>query len=231
MNDKKIAFILCVNDDEWMSECALYIQRLEKPQDMEIEVLAVKDAASMAAGYNEGMQSTDAKYKVYMHQDVFIINRSFIYELLKIFEKDEDIGMIGMVGAAKMSQDGVMWHSQRYGNLHDLPILQKQFKISPILGIEEEYMEMEVVDGLLMATQYDIPWREDIFDKWDFYDASQSFEFRKRGYKIVVPGQKEAWCIHECGRVSMWDYNLERMKFVEAYADMLGLDEGNKREG
>ena len=30
--------------------------------------------------------------------------------------------------------------------------------------------EVEGVDGLLMATQYDIPWREDLFDGWDFYD-------------------------------------------------------------
>ncbi len=220
MNEKKMAFILCVNDDSWFRECQLYIMQLEKPEDFEIEVLAVQEALSMAGGYNEGMAASDAKYKVYLHQDVFIINRRFIFDILQLFEED-DIGMIGIVGVPKMPKDGVMWHNMRYGNLHDLPILERQFEIRPIRPIEGTYMEMEAVDGLLIATRADIPWREDVFKKWDFYDASQSFEFRKRGYRVVVPGQKKAWCIHECGRVSMWGYEEERRKFVEEYEAML----------
>lgn len=221
MNDKKIAFIICVNDDSWFNECQLYIQQLERPEEFEIEVLAVKEAVSMTGGYNEGQASTDAKYKVYLHQDVFIINKRFIFDILHLFE-DNTIGMIGIVGVPKMPEDGIMWHNMRYGNLHDLPILERQFQIKPIRYVEEEYMEVEAVDGLLMATQYDIPWREDVFKAWDFYDVSQSFEYRKKGYKIVVPGQERAWCIHECGRVSLWNYNEERQKFLEEYKDMLG---------
>lgn len=223
MNEKKMAFILCVNDDSWFQECQLYIMQLDKPEDFEIEVLAVKEASSMAGGYNEGMSATDAKYKVYLHQDVFIINRHFIFDILQLFE-EEDIGMIGIVGVPKMPEDGVMWHNMRYGNLHDLPILERQFEIRPIRPVEGKYMEMEAVDGLLMATQTDIPWRDDVFKKWDYYDASQSFEFRKRGYRVIVPEQKEAWCIHECGRVSMWNYEEERKKFLEEYDEMLGSE-------
>ena len=43
-----------------------------------------------------------------------------------------------------------------------------------------------------MATQYDVPWREDLFDGFDFYDVSQSFEFRKAGYTVGVPVQRDA---------------------------------------
>ena len=32
-------------------------------------------------------------------------------------------------------------------------------------------------DGLLLATQYDIDWREDLFENWHFYDISQCMEF------------------------------------------------------
>ena len=49
------------------------------------------------------------------------------------------------------------------------------------------YTEVEAVDGLFIATQYDVKWREDIFDGWDFYDISQSEEFHRAGYKVVVP--------------------------------------------
>ena len=60
-----------------------------------------------------------------------------------------------------------------------------------------EYASAEAVDGLLIATQYDIPWREELFTGWHFYDASQCREFARRGYRVAVPNQSDGfWCIH-----------------------------------
>ena len=78
-----------------------------------MDLLTVKDAVSMASGYQEAMEQSDAKYKIYMHQDVFILNRNFLADVLAVFEDDPEIGMIGMVGYEKMSVDGIMWHQKR----------------------------------------------------------------------------------------------------------------------
>ena len=59
---------------------------------------------------------------------------------------------------------------------------------------EADWHEVEAVNGSLIATQYDIPWREDILSGWEFYDVAQSLEMRRAGYKVVVPYQREAWC-------------------------------------
>ena len=88
MNDKKICFIMCVNDKLYEEECIRYIQKLNVPEGYEVEQLSIWDAPSMAAGYNEGMRQSDAKYKVYLHQDVFVVYQNFIYEFLKIFSQD-----------------------------------------------------------------------------------------------------------------------------------------------
>ena len=77
MDQNKICFIICVNDDLFFQECVNYIHWLEVPEGMEVEVLEIREAKSMTSGYNEGMSSSNAKYKVYMHQDVFIINKYF----------------------------------------------------------------------------------------------------------------------------------------------------------
>ena len=69
----------------------------------------VKDAKSMTSGYNEAMRASDAKYKVYLHQDVLILNRGFIYDTLNLFLKYPEIGMFGMVGNVSMAADGGMW--------------------------------------------------------------------------------------------------------------------------
>jgi len=214
MNKNKICFILCANQERYFQECLLYINELLIPEEFEVEVLSIQDAKSMTAGYNEGMQSSDAKYKVYLHQDVFLVNRNFIFDILKIFS-DETIGMIGMVGTPKMPESCIMWDDTRVGRIYSSNL----FLAGPsVIGeIREEYAQVEAVDGLLMVTQYDIPWREDLFQKWDFYDISQSYEFRKKGYKVVVPNIVIPWCIHDDGVMNLENYYDERRKFIAEY--------------
>ena len=73
-DSQKIDFILCCNNDFYIKECRMYLEELEIPDGFQVGTLEIRGAASMTAGYNEGMEKSDAKYKIYMHQYVFIIN-------------------------------------------------------------------------------------------------------------------------------------------------------------
>ena len=221
MNDKKISFIVCSNSEYYMQECLLYLSELIVPEGFEVDIVEVTGAKSMAAGYNDGMSRTDAKYKIYMHQDVFIINKKFLLDLLYLFHKDTAIGMIGMVGTPYLVKSGVMWHGIRFGSFYKLQKYVQKNMIQRFCSLETGYLEVEAVDGLLIATQYDRPWREDIFKKWDFYDVSQSFEFLKAGYKVVVPGQKPEWFIHDCGIPNLDNYYEECKAFLENYGEYM----------
>ena len=113
MENKKLCFIICTDNPVFLEECVHYLQHLAVPKGYDMDLLTVKDAVSMALGYQEAMEQSDAKYKIYMHQDVFILNSNFLADLLAVFEDDPEIGMIGMVGYEKMSGDGIMWHQKR----------------------------------------------------------------------------------------------------------------------
>ena len=102
MNENKICFILCSNHELYENECLYYIKRLHIPDGFEIDIKIVKGAVSMTSGYNQAMKESDAKYKVYLHQDVFIVNQNFIPDILTLFRQKE-IGMIGMVGNTEVS--------------------------------------------------------------------------------------------------------------------------------
>ena len=78
MNEKKICFIMCVNNDAYEQEQMRYLNRLVVPEGYEMDILSVRDALSMTSGYNEGMRVSDAKYKIYMHQDVFIVKLEWL---------------------------------------------------------------------------------------------------------------------------------------------------------
>ena len=117
-----------------------------------------------------------------------------------------------------MPASGVMWDADRYGMLYEQHNYETQLLMNPIENItDKDYLEVDAIDGYIMVTQYDIPWREELFDKWDFYDASQSMEFIRQGYKVVVPKMKNPWCVHDCGFISLGNYEEERKKYVQEY--------------
>ncbi len=219
INDKgmqEICFIICTNNQMYVQECIYYINCLAVPEGFAIDILTVKDAASMTSGYNEAMAHSHAKYKVYLHQDTFIINPNFIRDCLNIFQQNPQIGMLGNVGVSRMPDSGIMWDVSRFGMLYEQHIYETEL-LSNAISLDLGYMEVEAIDGFLMVTQYDIPWREDLFRKWDFYDCSQSMEFIRLGYKVVIPNMELPWCVHDCGFINLKNYDEEREKFVKEY--------------
>ena len=64
MNEKKISFIVCVNDESFFCECKYYIEQLIIPEGYSIEIRSIYDAVSMTAGYNKGMKEVE------LHQDL-----------------------------------------------------------------------------------------------------------------------------------------------------------------
>ena len=210
-----ICDIKCYNDDKYISECLHYINRLTVPDGYLLDVLTVKNADSMTSGYNAAMNETDAKYKIYMHQDVFIVNINLLEDILKIFE-DKNVGMLGVVGTPNMPENGCMWNGPRVGRVYSSNVLTAKEFIASDMN-ERPYMEVEAVDGLFIATQYDIIWREDLFTGWDFYDVSQGEEFRRNGYKVVVPYMDKPWCIHDDGFLNLSRYDEFRDIFLKEY--------------
>lgn len=198
MNDKKIAFIYCVNNHALYEESVRYVKSLHVPEGYEIEVIAIEGASSITSGYNQGMRQTDAKYKVYLHQDVFIVNKNFLYDIIALFEKYPKLGMSGVVGAKTIPRNGIWWEStQRFGKVYDSHT--GEMKLLSFKETELEYEPVQAINGLIMITQYDIPWREDLFTGWHFYDLSECQEFLLAGYDVGVVRQDEPWCVHDCG--------------------------------
>ncbi|MDE5872955.1 MAG: glycosyltransferase family protein [Lachnospiraceae bacterium] len=211
---KKVAFILCVNNDVYMRHALYFISKLKVPYGCEVEIFTIQDAHSMTSGYNEGMEAATAKYKVYLHQNVMIVNPYFIYEILDIFE-DTKVGMVGMVGSPMLSESKVMWYSKRMGKIYSANAYKAD--IMKFQAAQGKYENVEVIDGCLMATQYDISWREDLFDKWDMYDISQSLELHKKGYDVVIPNMNAPWCLYDIGFVNLGNYYDELDKLKKEY--------------
>lgn len=218
MNDRKFCFIMCANDEFLAEECQKYIRQLELPDGYERQVIVIRGASSMTAGYNTAMKQTDAKYKIYLHQDVLLINRRLLHDILRLFQGDPGLGMLGVVGNPTLSDDGCPWSGERerrigsvYGDCIDRMVY------ASFETVQGNCTKVLTIDGMLMITQYDLPWREDLFQGWDFYDGSQAMEFWKAGYAVAVPAMNRAWCIHDNDRQYLTHYEKWRSLFEREY--------------
>lgn len=217
MDEHKICFISCVNNPTQYNRAIQYMKMLKVPEGFRTEFVQITDAASLTSGYNRAMRMTDAKYKVYLHQDVYILYPNFLLETIRLFQDHPELGALGMAGAERLPPHGVWYEgAHRYGKVYGLN-RNGLFTVN-FLEVEGAYRKALVVDGLLIMTQYDLPWQEEIFDGWHFYDVTQCIEFRKAGYEVGVLGQSLPWCIHDCV-LDFEGYEHYRQLFMKHYGE------------
>lgn len=216
IDNHKVCFICCINDHKQFSRCVSYLNAIDLPSDFSVELLPVENAPSMAAGYNFAMRQSNAKYKVYLHQDVYVTYPQILSNIISFFGDHPQVGLLGVVGAQSLPRNGIWWESPdcvgKVRESHSGPVQLLEFPPT-----EGTYSQVAALDGLILMTQYDIPWRDDLFTGWHFYDVSQCLEFIRAGYEVGVPKQEEAWCIHDCGIVSTEGYDKYRKIFLDEY--------------
>lgn len=218
IEENKICFIACVNDERLYEESVLYLEQLAVPTCMKVELIAVRGAESMTAGYQEAMEASNAKYKIYIHQDVFIVNRNILFYLTDAFKKNKDIGMIGVVGAGALAIERPIWWESplRYGKGYSKKSTEEA-QLDVFGEFAGDFVSAQAVDGIFIATQYDLPWRKDLFKDWHFYDISQTQEFVRHGYKTVIINQQEPWLVHLAGRKNINDAYMTEMEIFKKY--------------
>ena len=220
-NPNRISFIICTNDEDKFNECEAWIRRLNVPERMTMDIIPIRDAKSICEGYNRGMNSSDAKYKIYMHHDVFILDKNMPEKIIACFERNPKAGLIGMVGRKELPKDDYLFRTTQWGAAYETHIHETTSYYLYSNAPEDE--KVLHVDGMLIATCVDIPWREDIFDGWDLYDTSQSMEMKRRGYEVVIPYMEKPMVLHDCGYLSLSGYDVQKEKFVREYSEFFNM--------
>ena len=211
MNDKKIA-VIAQCEANGISAIRPYLDAIDVPQGYAVELIEVPSGGNVADTYQRAMEQSDAKYKVYLSPGSILLRLNFFEEMLRIFTQDPAIGIIGLIGAKQLSTSGVLVQSM---------FIKGRLVFSDDTGffgedIEGDMEDVMAVSGDLVATQYDIPWRRDLFHTDCFWAEAQCIEFRRVGYRTVVPQQEAAWLLAGAKEISYDE--ASRNVFLDTYS-------------
>ncbi len=110
MSNPTILFVLCVNDESMFQACFRQLASLPAPHGYHVEVLPIRHASSMTSAYNEAI-THPAQFKIYLHQDTLIVKQHMLLELIPLFLQHPSLGMVGVIGAESVPDNGIWWES------------------------------------------------------------------------------------------------------------------------
>src|SRR3989442_3304188 len=205
-----IAFITCVDDQTQYETCLQYIDALAIPAGHTVEKIAVAGATSMAEGYQRGMQASTAQYKIYIHQDLYLVHKRLLSDLLYLFRTYPRLGMVGVEGATRLPFNvlysvnnplhcyGRHWTYRRPGGISSLlgSANRRRLHFNRFRSFAGDYLPAIVVDGFFMATQYDKPWTSPL-GGFELYDTVRAVEFIAAGLEVGIARQETTCGLHE----------------------------------
>lgn len=189
IEEKKIAVIIYAQDEDDYKICAESLRELTCPAGYGLEIIPVVKAASRGMAYQAGMEKSDAKYKVYIDSAAWIVSERLLTEMVDIFSHHPEIGILGLSGTEIIPPNAPFWVSPaRLGKWSDKDGTEHEFG-----AFDEPFREVQALDMYFLMTQYDFPWRTDLFNDDLFLCASHSIEFKRQGYKACVVKQEGTW--------------------------------------
>lgn len=175
--ENAIFFIIIGDDERILDENVRYLNHLLLPEKMNAEYCIVSKNED---AFRIGQSESDAMYKVYLDQDAYIIDKNFILKILKVFEENQNIKLVGTRGYKIDLASGKL---EIVGNNLAMRYGQNE-KIGQICeGTDYGIIEVQAVDSHLFVTSQDMEWGNKSLKN---QVVERSVLMRNLGYKTVV---------------------------------------------
>ncbi|SCY34200.1 glycosyltransferase [Butyrivibrio sp. INlla14] len=221
MINNKICFICCITDIENDSRIAQNISMLSIPEGYDVEYLGVTQAKSIADGYNEAIDSTDALIKIFLKESVTITSPDLLADIVRIYSGSDKIAVIGALGTDKMPVDMVMQHGIMYGQESD-----------NTYAVNGEYQEVLCISDDLFTVKGDYRFNSELFDGDSFYNVDLCASVLRSGKKIVVASQSPVYWTNGT-TPPVYDDSFEKYRKIalDRYSGIFRIDKSARRIG
>lgn len=133
----------------WVNNETHYRDLLKSSHDLKVEYIRLgQEYDSMSKAYNRGTEIATGKYLVYIHQDVEILDTMFEQKAIKLFQRHNDLGFVGVIGSLTNDVAKSIWFHEGAHNCRGLALQNKYEAVN--LSIYNG--PAKLIDGLLMMT-------------------------------------------------------------------------------
>ena len=223
--DQMIIFIIQKQDEKAYQACVQSIQALKLPQGYSYQIVTWENKPGLTpiAIYNQIQMRFKVKYRIYLDEKVCFVNENFLADMLQIFSSHDDIGMLGMAGSRRLPLSGKWQDSDdKYGGFY---ILNEKHQ-----PVEQRFAEpvdafayVQMLQGGMIATQYDVPWLEGVSVSLDGFYRAYCMEFMRAGYRLAVPKQSALWCLYAASAWNTQYLPAEDEAFQKEYLGYLSV--------
>jgi tetratricopeptide (TPR) repeat protein len=155
-----------------------------------VELIAIRDASSLAEAYNRGIAQSSGEIVVLSHDDIEILAPNFAVCLLSHLKHFD---VVGVMGATQMT--GPSWNWSRHPYLRGWithrdssanewrPLIVHPARVSG---------EIVVLDGVFIAARRHVftkvKFDDELFDGFHLYDTDWSYRAAVEGYRLATAG-------------------------------------------
>ena len=216
MNEKGIAILVWKRNEEHYANCIEGLRQLQYPAGYEVQVYTLTDQDTFTKQCSSVLAESDAKYKIYLSDEMRITALTFVQDMLNIFA-DRTIGMIGFFGSAEMPLSAnIMDAPHKYGSVFmpaDGALEEMRFGE----GTADAVADVRAILPSLFVTQNDLPWDADYTGQY-YAVQEQCRNFTRRGYRVVVPIVETPFCGYQSEEISFEIGGADRDRFFSANA-------------
>lgn len=176
-----VSVLICGNNASLSTQLeAMYHRLLDAVPH---EIIFIRDARSLAEGFNRGLRQARNDIVVLAHDDVEILSPDFAARLLRGMSRHD---LVGIAGTRKLA--GCAWHFAGYPHLSGqvgLTSANGGYGVTLYDVMERETKGLQALDGLLLATRRDtalsIGFDETAFDGYRCHDLDFSLRAAQAG--------------------------------------------------
>lgn len=220
--EQKICFIIAVTNREMYQRSLATWQELRVPEGMSVQYIAVDISQGQPVGmaYQLAMGKSDAKYKIYIRQEVELAEEGFLEEAVAIFRQHPEYGMAGAAGSIDLPEEAIWYKGSLAGCIcddHQGKMLGYKF-----LQGKEAALPVMLLEGGILMTQYDVDWQSPYYDKGELYAASQCLNFRNEGRVVAAWSNLGQGIRHwGCTQPVLEECAQEGRQLISAYKEMV----------
>lgn len=201
-----VSVIVCSVDDAKAAQVAALYGRLLA--GVRHEIISIRDAVSLAEGYNRGLDRATGDVIVLSHDDIEILAADFATRLLTHLRSYD---VVGVVGSVRMTGPTPLWAGHPYLRgwiTHHAPDSDEWhvdlLDPRPVAG------DVTVLDGVFLAARRavfaSVRFDAETFDGFHGYDIDWSYRAALAGFRLAAAGDLRI--VHASG--GGYDENWQR---------------------